>query len=201
MTSVGWIVLIVGIIIVVAAILLFKARTQKLKSKFGPEYDRLVRERGSSVTAEKELENRAKRVEKFNIRTLSEGECGQFAAEWKRSQERFVDDPRGAVAEADILVQKVMKARGYPVGGEFKQRAADLSVDHPRVVEHYRTAHDIAESDATHAASAPASTEDLRLAMKHYRALFEDLLGRRVDEEGRDQVKRTRIQEETGARK
>jgi hypothetical protein len=93
-----------------------------------------------------------------------------------------------------------MKVRGYPVGGEFQQRAADLSVDHPRVVEHYRTAHDIAESDA----KKPASTEDLRLAMKHYRALFEDLLGRRVDEsktEVRDDAGKTRVEEETGARR
>ena len=178
MTTAGWIVLIVGIIVVVGAFLLLKARSTKLKSKFGPEYERLVRERGSTMRAERELEQREKRVEKFKIHPLSDGECEQFTNEWRQTQERFVDDPRGAVADADRLVNRAMKARGYPVGGEFTQRAADLSVDHPHVVEHYRTAHDIAEADARKA----ASTEDLRLAMKHYRALFEDLLGRGVEE-------------------
>lgn len=178
MTTAGWLVLVVGIILVVGAILLFKARSQKLKSKFGPEYDRLVRERGSTMRAERELEQREKRVEKFRIHPLSNTEHEQFTAEWRQTQERFVDDPRGALADADRLVNRAMKARGYPVGGEFTQRAADLSVEHPQVVEHYRVAHDIAEADA----SKGASTEDLRLAMKHYRALFEDLLGRPVEE-------------------
>jgi len=178
MTTTGWIVLIVGIILVVGTILLFKARTRKLKSQFGPEYDRAVRERGSALTAERELEQRAKRVEKFKVHPLSDSECERFANSWRETQTRFVDDPRGALAEADQLVNQAMKARGYPVGGEFTQRAADLSVEHPRVVEHYRIAHDIADADTRKA----ASTEDLRLAMKHYRALFEDLLGRPVEE-------------------
>jgi hypothetical protein len=178
MTTTGWIVLIVGIIVVVAAILFFKVRSRKLQSKFGPEYDRVVRERGSAMSAERELEQREKRVERFKIHPLSDSECGQFAGEWRETQARFVDDPRGALADADRLVNRAMKARGYPVGGEFTQRTADLSVDHPRVVEHYRIGHEIAEADAKKA----ASTEDLRLAMKHYRALFEDLLGRPIEE-------------------
>jgi hypothetical protein len=178
MTTTGWIILIVAIVLVLGTILLLKARSRKLKSRFGPEYDRVVRERGSAMTAERELEKRAQRVEKFKVHPLSDAECQQFAGEWREAQARFVDDPRGALSDADRLVNRAMKARGYPVGGEFTQRAADLSVDHPRVVEHYRIGHEIAESDAKQA----ASTEDLRLAMKHYRALFEDLLGRPVEE-------------------
>jgi hypothetical protein len=177
MTTTGWIILIVAIL-VIGTFLLLKARSRKLKSRFGPEYDRVVRERGSAMTAERELENRAKRVETFKVHPLSDRECEQFAGEWRETQARFVDDPRGALSNADNLVNRAMKARGYPVGGEFTQRAADLSVDHPRVVEHYRIGHEIAESDSKQA----ASTEDLRLAMKHYRALFEDLLGRPVEE-------------------
>lgn len=179
MTSITAVALIVGIIVIAVAVFLaLKMRTQKLRSRFGPEYDRVVQARGSTITAEKELENRAKRVENFKIRPLSHTELDQFIKEWGETQQQFVDDPRAALAAADRIVHNVMKARGYPTGGEFDQRAADLSVDHPRVVEHYRAGHEIAVSDTRKA----VSTEDLRLAMKHYRALFEDLLGRRVDE-------------------
>jgi hypothetical protein len=179
MTTAGWVVLIVAIIAVALALVMaFRLRSKKLRSRFGPEYDRLVRQRGSTLTAERELENREKRVSNFKIRTLSGDECIQFARDWRVTQERFVDNPRAALAEADGVVHRVMKARGYPIGGEFDQRAADLSVDHPRVVEHYRAGHDVAVRGAENA----ATTEDLRLAMKHYRALFEDLLGSNVDE-------------------
>jgi hypothetical protein len=153
-------------------------RSKKLKSKFGPEYERLVRERGNEQRAESELEHREKRVEKFNIRPLTREERDQFARTWQITQEHFVDDPRGAVAEADRLVLSALKTRGYPIAREFEERAADISVDHPRVVEHYRAAHEIADR----AARNEASTEDLRLALKHYRALFEDLLGSHVTE-------------------
>jgi len=178
MTATAWIILIVGIIAVVGTILYFQTRTKKLKSKFGPEYDRLVREKGSSVRAERELEQRTRRVEKFKVHPLPEAERERLAAEWRETQARFVDDPRGALSGVDHLIDRAMKSCGYPVGAEFSDRAADLSVDHPGVVEHYRIAHDIAESDTR----KPASTEELRLAMKHYKALFEDLLGRPVDE-------------------
>jgi len=179
MTSLTWVILVIAIIAVAFAVIAaLKVRTKKLKSRFGPEYDRVVRERGSTLTAERELEHREKRVEKFHIRPLSNEERDRFTDEWRVTQERFVDDPRGAVAEADRLVHTAMKMRGYPIAGEFEDRAADLSVDHPRVVEHYRAAHDIAVRDERN----PASTEDLRLAMRHYRELFEDLLGRPVQE-------------------
>jgi hypothetical protein len=103
---------------------------------------------------------------------------GQFAVQWRITQEKFVEDPRAAVAAADSLVHRAMKARGYPTGGEFDEPAADLSVDHAFVVEHYRAVHEIASRDARNV----ASSEDLRLAMKHYRALFEDVLERHVQE-------------------
>jgi hypothetical protein len=179
MTTATWVILIIAIIAIACAVVIgFRLRSKKLKSRFGPEYDRLVHERGSTMTAERELEHREKRVNNFQIRTLSSDECDQFARDWRQTQERFVDDPRAALSDADNLVHRVMKSRGYPIGGEFDQRAADLSVDHPRVVEHYRAGHEIAVRDAQKA----ASTEDLRIAMQHYRALFEDLLGRHVGE-------------------
>jgi FtsZ-interacting cell division protein ZipA len=179
MTTQTSVILIVAIIAIgVAALILLRRRTKKLKSKFGPEYERAVYESGSTFKAEKELEHRAKRVEKLRLRHLNNAEAEGFAREWQTAQEKFVDDPRGAVADADLLVQETMKARGYPTGGEFDAQAADLSVDHPFVISNYRAAHEIAVRDGR----APASTEDLRLAMRHYRALFEDLLDRKVEE-------------------
>jgi len=180
MTPVTWVLLIVAILAIVFGLLMyFRAEhSRKLKNKFGPEYDRVLHERGSATRAERELEHRAKRVEKFNIRSLTPEECDRYAHDWQKTQERFVDDPRGAVTEADDLVNSAMKSRGYPVSREFDERAADLSVDHSVVVEHYRAAHDI----AGRAQRNEASTEDLRLALQHYRALFEDLLGYHVAE-------------------
>jgi hypothetical protein len=177
--SLTWVVLIIGVLAIAFAVLAgLKARTKKLRSKFGPEYDRLVRERGSTLAAERDLELREKRVERFQIRPFSQDEGEQFAQRWRGTQEKFVDDPHGALADADRLVHDAMRTRGYPTGGEFNELAADLSVDHPRVVEHYRAAHDVAVRDERNA----VSTEDLRVAMRHYRVLFEDLLGRHVDE-------------------
>ncbi len=179
MTSTAWVFLIIAVIAILLAVFFaLKARTKKLRSRFGPEYDRTVREQGSTLKAERELEQREKRIQNLHIRPLSAEESDRFAAEWRAVQEKFVDDPRGAVAEADRLVHRTMQARGYPIAAEFAERAADLSVGHAVVVENYRVAHDIAGRDGRNA----ASTEDLRLAMKHYRALFEDLLGRHVEQ-------------------
>jgi hypothetical protein len=173
MTTAAWIVLLVGaaVIVLVCLLALKRNKTRKLRSKYGPEYDHLVHEHGNVMRAERELDRREKRVEKFHIHPLTREECDSFAAEWRSVQQRFVDDPKGSVAEADRVVQRTMAGRGYPVG-DFDVQAADLSVDHPAVVEHYRAAHDIALRDARN----QASTEDLRIALQHYRVLFEDLL-------------------------
>jgi hypothetical protein len=152
-----------------------KHRTQNLRAKFGPEYERALAEHRDRGHAESELEKREKRVAAFHIKPLRTEDQLRFAEEWKREQSLFVDDPRTAVNHADALVQNVMHERGYPVG-DFEQNAADLSVEHPQVVEHYRIAHEIAVRDS----QGPGSTEDLRRAMVSYHALFDDLLGNPV---------------------
>jgi hypothetical protein len=146
-------------------------RRIKLKEKFGPEYDEAVRAAGTPNRAEAVLLDRAKRVSRYEIRPLSPEEGHRFLAEWRVVQSRFVEDPTAAVADADALVTKLMTVRGYPMS-EFDRRTEDLSVDHATVVHHYREGHAIA---ARHARDG-ASTEDLRQAVVHYRALFEDLL-------------------------
>ena len=175
-----------GLIILITALLLAigfaawlyvqKTRTQKLRSQFGQEYDKAVGDSPSRQRAEAELQDRMKRVARFQIHPLSAEDSARYAEAWRVEQSLFVDNPRLALNHADGLVQDVMKRRGYPVT-DFEQNAADLSVDHPTVVEHYRIAHEIAVRDSRTA----ASTEDLRRAMVSYRALFEDLLGQTVE--------------------
>jgi hypothetical protein len=167
------IAVIVALLVLAVGAWLFmqKRRTDELRRRFGPEYDRLVREEGDRRRAEAALEQREKRVEQLAIRPLPADERARFAEAWRSDQARFVDDPKGAVVEADRLVADLMMARGYPVG-DFEQRAADISVAHPRVVENYRIAHDIAVRERR----GEANTEDLRKALVHYRALFDDLL-------------------------
>jgi hypothetical protein len=148
-----------------------RGTTAGLRQKFGPEYDRAVLTHGSERKAEAKLADREKRIEKLDIRDLDSMEHERYAKQWQAVQSRFVDSPKGAVAEADDLVSAVMKARGYPVS-DFDQRAADISVDHPRVVENYRSAHEIVLRIGKDA----AITEDLRTAMIHYRSLFEELV-------------------------
>jgi hypothetical protein len=164
----------VAILIVAALAWLYvrkrRSTTANLRQKFGPEYERAVREHGSERKAEAKLEDREKRVETLNIRDLDPMEHERFAKRWESVQSRFVDSPKGAVAEADELVSLLMKTRGYPVS-DFDQRAADISVAHPRVVENYRSAHEI----ALRVGKDGATTEDLRTAMIHYRSLFEEL--------------------------
>ena len=149
-----------------------RQRRERLRTHFGPEYDRAVREVGSPAKAEAVLADRARRVKEFNIRPLSEAQAEAFGREWHRVQALFVDDPNGAAAAAEHLVTQVMTARGYPIDEDFDTRAADLSVQHPRVVENYR----VAKSLATRRARGEAATEELRQAVVNYRALFEDLL-------------------------
>lgn len=173
MSTAMTIVLIIAILAIAAAVWMFleKRRTQRLRTKFGPEYDRML-EQTDRRKAESTLEDRAKRMAKYHVRPLMAEERPRFSEAWKREQARFVDDPRAAVGNADRLVGELMRVRGYPMA-EFEQRAADISVDHPRVVENYRAAHEIAARDTRE----KATTEDLRQAMVYYRALFVELLG------------------------
>jgi hypothetical protein len=148
-----------------------KRRSRKLREHFGPEYERVLKQEGDQRRAEGVLEFREKRREKFKIRPISASDRQSFSVRWREVQARFVDDPRGAVTVADSLVTDAMQARGYPIG-EFDQRAADLSVDYPSIVDNYRAGHEIAMRHS----QGKASTEDLRQAMMHYRVLGEELL-------------------------
>jgi len=168
--------LLIGILLFVALgavvmIIVGQRRTRALNEQFVPEYQRTLSSMRDRGKAEAELQKRADRVEQLKIRPLAPDDRRRFEESWQADQARFVDDPRGAVKEADRLVADLMQVRGYPVG-DFEQRAADVSVDHPTVVQEYRTAHDIADREA----KGEANTEDLRNAMVHYRALFNDLL-------------------------
>ncbi|HEX6737054.1 MAG TPA: hypothetical protein VF310_02160 [Vicinamibacteria bacterium] len=147
------------------------ARTRSLRRHFGPEYERAVETAGDRRKAERELAARQRRVDKLHLKPLPEDQRARYLEGWQTVQSRFVDQPRDAVVEADRLVGEVMNDCGYPME-DFDQRAADVSVDHPHVVTHYRAAHQVATRDA----KFPPSTEELRTALLHYRALFEDLL-------------------------
>ena len=170
-TIVAVVVVAVLALVVIAVVITQQRRKRALRQRFGTEYDRAVRERGSEREAQALLDERAKRVDQFHIRRLEPADRERFATRWRAVQARFVDDPRGAVAEADDTVAALMGSRGYPMA-DFEQRAADLSVDHSRVVDNYRAAHVIAVQHR----QGRASTEDLRQAMIYYRSLFEDLL-------------------------
>ena len=148
-----------------------KRRTKELRSKFGPEYNRMARSEGDAARAEHLLQERQKRVKKLDITPLTDRQRHDFADKWEHAQARFVDDPAAAVADADVLVKEVMNIRGYPVA-DFEQRVADVSVDHPAVVQNYRLAHGIAIRHERE----DVGIEKLREAMIHYRALFADLL-------------------------
>lgn len=165
--------LVAAVVIVGVVLFVFwkKRQTGRLRHRFGEEYDRTVNTVGSQRKAEQELLERTKRVEKFEIRSLTAEQIGRFTEAWRTTQAKFVDQPSKAVSEADGLVKEVMTARGYPMG-DFEQRAADISVHHPRVVGNYRIARDIASKNR----SGKATTEDLRQALVAYRELFVDLL-------------------------
>jgi hypothetical protein len=170
---IGVAVVVILVIAVLAWMYVRKRRTSsaKLRQRFGPEYERAVRTHGSERRAEAKLADREKRVGTMKIRELDAAERERFSAQWISLQARFVDYPKGAVTEAGELVSSLMQARGYPVT-DFDQCAADISVDHPKVVENYRSAHAI----ALRLGRGEASTEDLRSAMIYYRSLFEELV-------------------------
>jgi hypothetical protein len=169
-----WIVIAAVAVIVVVAIVwsgLRTKRTRGLKDTFGREYDRTVDRAGSRRAAERDLSQRQRQHDELDIRPLSPESRERYLRRWQSTQSRFVDDPKGAVAEADRLVQEVMQERGYPTK-DFDRRVADISVAHPNLVEKYRTADGIARASER----GEASTEDMRHSVRHYRALFAELL-------------------------
>lgn len=169
--EIGLIVAVIVLLAVVAWLVVDRRRSLRLRSRFGPEYERAVRETGDRRRAETELERREHRVQRLHIQALSARDRDRYVAAWRADQARFVDDPAGAVTEADRLVQDVMKTRGYPVA-DFDQRVEDISVDHPHLVQNYRAARELA---ARHR-RGEATTEDLRRALVYYRGLFDELL-------------------------
>jgi hypothetical protein len=170
-----WIIVAIVVVLILAAVFAVaqrRRRTQALQGRFGPEYDRTIERADSRRQAEAELREREERRAQLDIRPLSAASRERFASSWEMTQRRFVDDPTGAVSEAHRLVIAVMRERGYPMD-DFDQRAADISVDHPQLVENYRAAHGISERSE----AGQASTEELRQAALHYRSLFDELLG------------------------
>lgn len=163
---------VVVLLVIIGILIARQQRSRGLKADFGPEYNRVVTERGDQRSAERELTNRRKRVSEFEIRPLAPADRERYVERWGVAQRRFVDEPEAAVGEAHLLVQQVMHERGYPVDDDFEQRAADVSVEHPEVVENYRAANSI----SLRAQQGQANTEQLRQAMVHFRALFDELL-------------------------
>jgi hypothetical protein len=170
-----WVLVAILAIALIAAgvVLIRQRRSQQLRERFGPEYERTIADTGDRREAENELAERRERRQQLEIRELDPDARDRYAERWRQAQRTFVDQPAAAVAEADGLVAEVMHERGYPVEEDFDRRAADISVDHPVVVENYRSAHAI----STRAVRDEASTEDLRQALVHFRALFVELLG------------------------
>jgi FtsZ-interacting cell division protein ZipA len=164
------------VLIALALWLTSRRRSQRLQDRFGPEYDRTVEDADNRRQAEQELRERQRRHDELNIVPLDEDSRARYAEQWQGIQQRFVDAPTESVAEADVVVMQVMRDRGYPVD-DFERRADDISVDHPHVVDHYRSAHSVAGRSR----SGECSTEELREAVVHYRALFEALLEDRPD--------------------
>jgi len=192
-----WVWIVIGVIVVIVVLgVVFSAlrtrRSRSLQDQFGREYDRTVDKAGGRREAERELAERQKRHDELELKPLSQDARDSYLQQWQVTQGRFVDDPTGAVSEADDLVQRVMRDRGYPVD-DFEQRAADISVEHPELVEKYRTANGIARASER----GEASTEDLRHSVRHYRALFVELL--EVDDGGDDASTRDRAGEEVHA--
>jgi hypothetical protein len=186
MSEMSWVVIAIVVIVAVVAIIAGIAisrrrRSARLKEHFGPEYDRTVGEVGEQRAAETELIQREKKRKKLDIIELTPEQRQEHAATWQRVQTEFVDDPQDAVGRAERLVTRVMRERGYPID-DFDHRAADISVDHPDIVENYRSAHAIYQSQH----NGTISTEDARQAFVHYRALFDRLLG--IDSDTNKQV-------------
>lgn len=172
-----WAWILIAVVVVAVAVAIWfgvqASRRRELQQRFGPEYDRTVARTSGRPEAEADLRARRERVEELDLRPLSRPDHDRFASEWTKVQAEFVDEPVEAVADADRLIQQVMEQRGYPMA-DFDRRAADLSVQHPRVVENYRAAHSIAVKETRE--EERADTESLRKAMVYYRSLFDELL-------------------------
>jgi hypothetical protein len=166
-----WVIIAIAVVVVAALVVMSAMRRRRLRSQFGPEYDRAVNESGRRGAAS-DLRRREKRRRELDIVPLSPAARERYAQQWQAVQARFVDKPGDAVREADVLVTSVMRDRGYPMEN-FEQQSSDISVDHPNVVQNYRAAHGISMASQ----QEKATTEDLRQAMIHYRSLFDDLLG------------------------
>jgi hypothetical protein len=186
-----WVLIAIGVVVVLGLVIwqaVARRRTERLRDRFGPEYDRAIGTAESRRTAESDLAAREERRDQLEIRPLSLAARERYAQRWQTVQAQFVDSPSAAVASADSLIESVMVERGYPVE-DFDQRAADVYVDHPQVVENYRHGHRLAEKSA----GGDGSTESLRQAMRHYRALFEELVESDADQplqrERRDEVR------------
>ena len=165
------VIVVILVVVVVVAAAMTMARRRRLQRRFGPEYDRVVAEKQSQLKAEAELAGRERRMQRLDIRPLTAASRANYSGEWTLIQERFVDQPQQAVMEAQRLVVTVMNERGYPTE-DPSQIMADLSVEHASTLDNYRMAQEISQN------ASAASTEELRQAMVHYRALFNELLGR-----------------------
>lgn len=179
MPSWAWIAIAAAAVVVLLILVVLvrrrraRRRTERLHERFGPEYERVATVSESRRDAEAELEARAERHDELNLRELSEESRERYRESWRGVQARFVDDPRGAVGGAETIVETVLRERGYAVNDDFDRLTGDLSVDHPDVVQRYREGRRLART----AEGDPAATENLRTAMQHYRALFEELVG------------------------
>ncbi|OBG24207.1 hypothetical protein [Mycobacterium sp. 852002-51057_SCH5723018] len=172
------VVIVVAALVVVASLMRSRRKTARMKQHYGREYERLVSRTGDPKAAEKELTARERKRDTLDIVPLTPSALSDFATRWQQVQTQFVDNPATAVGVADRLVNAAMRARGYPVD-DFDQRAADISVDHPQIVENYRAAHGIHLAQQQ---DGDVSTEQLREAFVHYRALFEKLLENTTDD-------------------
>jgi hypothetical protein len=166
------VVIVAALAAIVVWLFMRRRKTAALRARFGPEYDRVLHSTNTAAEAERELEQRQRRVESFSLKTLTGNEAEHFMQSWRAVQAHFVDDPRTSVVEADRLIEDVMRARGYPVE-DTAHRLDDLSVEHAAVVNHYRSGREIVVRHGR----GEASTEDLRRAMVHFRALFDELVG------------------------
>jgi hypothetical protein len=186
MNETMWVILAVLVTIAVLAVatwtVIQRRHTKRLRAQFGPEYARELERTHDRHRVEGKLDDRRKRVEYLHIRPLTPRDRARFIESWRMVQAQFVDNPGAALVEADLLLTDVMSTRGYPAAtADFEQRVSDISVDHPLVVENYRTAHNIAVLHSR----GRASTEELRQAAIHYRSVFEELISEPIDKQMR----------------